>query len=195
MQTAGSIGTVHMMRKSATRSDLIPASSLISTDAPIIDCARMFLRGAAYKGGLGMADAWSIAIAAVSGGALTQFVQMATGWVKQRHDSQHADRTVDAQLEEHRDNLTLKLLDAAQRSVVELQKQVGELLPHMTAAAHLQEALDHLHALLHADGDAEVQAARRRAMAFLRRMRPDVGTLRNAAQLQESARNLMGDAA
>jgi hypothetical protein len=84
-------------------------------------------------------------------------------------------------------------LDTAQRSVVELQKQVGELLPNMTAAAHLQESLDHLHALLHADGQEEVRAARRRANAFLRRMRPEIGDLRNAAQVQESARRLGSD--
>lgn len=189
----GSAGTIHIHRKSAARTariDLIPISSLNSTRTPMIDRMRMFLRGAAYKGVIGMADAWGIAGAAISGGVLTQLFQAGSGWLKQRHDSKHDDRKVDAQLEEHRDNLTLKLLDAAQRSVAELQKQVGELLPHMTAAAHLQEALDHLYALLHADGSSEIRAAQRRASAFLRRMRPEVGDLRNAAQINDSARHM-----
>jgi len=189
----GSTGMSHIPRKMMSRTALdgvMSTSSRNSAAAPSDRWLRMFRHGAAYQGGSGMADVLSIGAAAISGGAVMQGFQMITGWMKQRHESKHADRSVDAQLEEHRDNLTLKLLDTAQRSVVELQKQVGDLLPNMTAAAHLQESLDHLHALLHADGKEEISAARRRANAFLRRMRPEIGDLRNAAQVEESARHV-----
>jgi hypothetical protein len=140
-----------------------------------------------------MSGIMDLAIAAGSGSGGTFLLQSVRDWIKGRGDTSRANRQIDAKLEQHKGDLTLKLLDAAQESVVHLQKQVSDLLPLMPTAAHLAESLDHIHALLHAHGDAEIKAAERRARAFLRRMRPEIGDLRNAAQATESARRVIGD--
>ena len=138
-------------------------------------------------------DVLSLATAAASGGGITLLGQWVGDWFKGRRENERHESSIDAQLEQHRDNLTFKLLEAAQASVEALQKKVDELMPILPAAAHLREALDHIHELLHASGDAEVHAAERRARAFLTRMRPEVGDLRNKIQKARSAENINRD--
>lgn len=106
--------------------------------------------------------------------------------------------TSEAKIEEHRDGLTFDLLRAAREEMSELRKEVTDLRGLTVKVAHIEEALDHIYALLHADGEIEMAAAARRASAFLRRMRPDVvetkGERRNAVQTEISARRLIDDA-
>ena len=139
------------------------------------------------------ADLIGLATAAASGGGVTLLGQWAGDWFKGRRQDAHHERSTDARLEEHRDNLTFKLLEAAQASVEALQKKVDELMPLQPAAAQLREALDHIHELLHAEGPVEEKAAERRARAFLRRVRPEVGDLRNRLQAVRSGQNLRHD--
>jgi hypothetical protein len=110
-------------------------------------------------------------VAASSGGGLTLLAQGASTWLKARGERHSADRTVDAQLEEHRDRLTFELLDAARTEVAAARHEAASLRPMVARLAHFEEALDHIHALLHADTVEEKNAAERRARAFLHRMR------------------------
>lgn len=103
---------------------------------------------------------------AVSGGGLTWLGNNFVRWLRDR-------RTVEARIAQHRDGLTFDLLHAAREEMSELRREVTDLRGLTAKAAHIEEALDHIHALLHAEGVAEMQAAARRAAAFLRRMRPD----------------------
>lgn len=144
-----------------------------------------------------MADVVSLGISAISGGGLLALFQGVTGWAEKRREGhlakQSAQQENDARLEEHRDKLTFDLLTAARSEMAALREEVATLRPINARIAHLEEALDHIHALLNAEGDLEMRSARRRAKAYLRRMRPEVGDLRNAAQAQESAKNILGD--
>lgn len=124
-----------------------------------------------------------LAIAAGGGGGGTLLLKTAIDWMRSRGEA-------GAKIEEHRDQLTFDLLNAAQTQMTALSAELAQLRPLNARIAHLEEALDHLHALLHADGEAECIAARRRARAFLKRMRPDIGDLRNQAQAATSAANL-----
>lgn len=126
------------------------------------------------------------------GGALTLGGQYVIAWMKGRDVRHVADREADAKLEEHRDSLTFDLLNAAREELTAFRQEVSSLRPLQARVAHLEEALDHLHALLHADSDAEWEAAERRAKGFLKRMRPGVGELRNMKQAGESAETLTG---
>lgn len=103
-----------------------------------------------------------------------------------------ANRTADVKREEHRDSLTFDVIDVAREEIRRLNAEAAQLRPLVISMAHLEEALDHLHAMLHAEGEAEAKAAATRARAFLRRMRPQVGDLRNAAQVRQSAETLAG---
>lgn len=140
-----------------------------------------------------MSTVIDLAVAAVSGGGLTIASQSAIGWLKARSESRTAERDTDIRLEEHRDALTFDLLTAARTEMTALRNEVADLRPISVRVAHLEEALDHIHALLHADGEAERKAAERRAKAFLRRMRPEIGDLRNSAQAATSAQRVMRD--
>lgn len=128
-------------------------------------------------------------ISLIAGGGL---VGLATSVLNARNARHQTDRSVDAQVEEHRDSLTFDLLRAAREEMSSLRAEATSLRPLMVHAAHLEEALDHLHALLHSDSDLERAAAEKRAKAFLRRMRPQVGDLRQARQVRESAETLSG---
>lgn len=132
-------------------------------------------------------------IAAGSGGIATHAAQTLSNWMKSRAEIRRSDQEVNAKLEEHRDRLTFDLLDAARAEMALLRTELAELRAGSSKVAHLEEAFDHIHALLHADGDAEVAAAERRAKAFLRRMRPEVGDLRNTIQAVTSAQRILDD--
>lgn len=127
-----------------------------------------------------------LALAAAGGGASTGVFQ----WLRQRTSSS-------ARLQEHWTDTTLKLVETIQE---QLTKALGELEPLRPVKAHLEEALDHLHALLasrKSENAEELIAAERRAQAFLRRMRPPpedaVGEARQEVQRTVSARRLERD--
>ena len=111
----------------------------------------------------------------LGGGGSTVFAQAIAGWWNGRNAEHRSQRDTDVKLEEHRDSLTFDLLAAAREEMAALRSEASSLRPLLFHAAHLEEALDHLYALLHAEGDIERLAAERRAKSFLRRMRPDQG--------------------
>ena len=113
------------------------------------------------------------ALTLAAGGGATGLGTFLVQWQRDRHAEKVTERTADSQIEGQRDGLTLDLLRAAREEMGELRKEMGDQRSLAAKAAHIDEALDHIHALLHADGDVEFAAARRRATAFLRRMRPD----------------------
>jgi len=119
-----------------------------------------------------MAEPLEIMLAIVGGSGGTFVLQLATGWWKARSEDRKTERDADVKLEQHRDQLTFDLLTAAREEMAELRREVAALRPLSGCVAHLEEALDHLHALLHAEGAAAKQAAEQRARMFLRRMRP-----------------------
>jgi hypothetical protein len=132
-----------------------------------------------------------------SGG--TMFSQAIGGWWRDRREAKRDDRSADTRQEEHRDSLTFQLLTAAREEMTTLRSELtsiraeaAQLRPLLVVGAHLEEALDHLHALLHAEGELELRAAERRARAFLKRMRPSIGDLRNMKQASDSAQRLAG---
>lgn len=138
----------------------------------------------------GMLD---LMVAAATGGGGTLVLQNLTEWLKTRGELRRGEREVDVKLEEHRDQLTFDLLTAARDEMTALRSEIAELRPASARVAHLEEALDHIHALLHAEGDIERRAAERRAKAYLRRMRPEIGDLRNSAQRGVSASRVIKD--
>jgi len=130
----------------------------------------------------------------LGGGGGTVFAQAIGGWWSGRREDQRSQRDTDIKLEEHRDSLTFDLLIAAREEMASLRAEAASLRPLMVHAAHLEEALDHLYALLHAEGDLERKAAERRAKAFLKRMRPEPGDKRQAVQTEISAARVIDDA-
>jgi hypothetical protein len=106
-----------------------------------------------------------------SGGGLTLLAQSGTAWLKARGERHRTNRDADVKLEEHRDKLTFDLLDAARVEVAAARDEAASLRPMVARLAHFEEALDHIHALLHAQMGEERKAAERRARAFLSRMR------------------------
>lgn len=127
----------------------------------------------------------------LSGGGVTMVGQYWLAWMKGRGEARRADRDADVKLDSQRDQLTMDLLTQARLEMASLRAEVADLRPLQTRVAHLEEALDHVYALLHAVGPEEERAAHRRATAFLKRMRPDVGDLRNMVQAADSARELV----
>jgi hypothetical protein len=138
--------------------------------------------------------ALTLAAGGSAGGVGTFILQ----WRAAKQANRTADRTADTEIEEHRDGLTLDLLKAARSEMGELRKEMADQRMLSAKAAHIDEALDHIHALLHADGEIEFKAASRRAQAFLKRMRPDPvevkGAERNDVQRAISASNIKRDA-
>ena len=73
-------------------------------------------------------------------------------------------------LEKHRDGLTFQLLDAARSEISQMRTEIEKLRPMESHLYHLQQALDHLDALLNEDNNLRA-VAEINARAFLRRMR------------------------
>lgn len=117
-------------------------------------------------------------------------------WLRGRDERHRADNETDIKIEEHRDGLTVEMLELARSEIKDLRSVVSELRPLVPKLAHLDEALDHLHALLHSCSEGEQRAAERRAAAFLRRMRgiEAKGDERNSVQRAISGENLKRDA-
>lgn len=128
-----------------------------------------------------MIDVAQLVVAAVGGGGTTVIAQGFAAWWRGRGDRYK----VDADIEAHRDNLTLQLLKAARDEAAAARAETVSV--HLV---HLEEALDHIHSLLNAESDDERKAAERRARAFLRRMRPEIGDIRNQRQARRSAEEL-----
>lgn len=141
-----------------------------------------------------MASLMEAAALVLGGGGSTVFVQAVGGWWSGRREDRRNERDTDLKIEEHRDSLTFDLLTAAREEMSALRSEAASLRPLALHVAHLEEALDHLHALLHAEGELEQIAASRRAKAFLKRMRPEAGEKRNAVQAEISAARVIGDA-
>jgi hypothetical protein len=141
-----------------------------------------------------MASLMEAAALVLGGGGSTVFVQAVGGWWSGRREDRRNERDTDLKIEEHRDSLTFDLLTAAREEMSALRSEAASLRPLALHVAHLEEALDHLHALLHAEGELEQIAASRRAKAFLKRMRPEPGEKRNAVQAEISAARVIGDA-
>ncbi len=140
-----------------------------------------------------MTNTLDLAAAASAASIATVAVQALASWIKARGQLHRGDREVDAKLDHQRNELTFDLLAAARAEVAAFAKEVSELRPMSSRMAHLEEALDHISALLHAEGEAEVKAAKRRAQAYLRRMRPEIGDWRNTVQAAKSAKNVIED--
>ena len=132
-----------------------------------------------------MTDVLQMAVVAIGGGGATVVTQAVTGWWKSRGDRYAVDRKVDAEIDASRDQLTIQLLKAARDEAAAARAETVSL--HLI---HLEEALDHIYALLNSDNDIERGAAEKRARAFLRRMRPEIGDLRNQRQVARSAQVL-----
>jgi hypothetical protein len=133
----------------------------------------------------------------VAGGGATSVGTYLIQWRRDRDAKRTSDRKADTAIEEHRDGLTLDLLKAARDEMGELRREMVDQRMLSAKAAHIDEALDHIHALLHAEGEIELLAAQRRAKAFLKRMRPDPvevkGEQRNDVQRTISAANIKRD--
>ena len=124
-------------------------------------------------------------------------------WMKFRGERNRSHIEVEANLEKHRDRLTFDLLDAARAEALALRSEVAiarseaaDLRPLQIRLAHFEEALDHITAMLNAEGEEEKKAAARRARAFLNRMRRLAeanGTLINELQREMSAASLPND--
>jgi hypothetical protein len=134
-----------------------------------------------------MSEGIFIALIAAGGAMIGAFFQaVLPAWFK----GHGAGKLAGVKLEEHRDGLAFDVIDVAREEIQNLRSELAELRPMIPRIAHLEEALDHLHAMLHSDGDIERVAAERRAKGFLRRMRPEIGDLRQLAQVRASAEAL-----
>jgi hypothetical protein len=135
-----------------------------------------------------------VLVAFASGGGATWLGNGLLTWFRDR-DGRHAtDLGHEVKLEEHRDKLTFDLLSAARVEVASARDEVAALRPTVARLAmreaHLDEALDQIDGLLNSDTAEEMKAARRRARAFVNRMRrlADAnGTIRNEAQVAISS--------
>ncbi len=126
-----------------------------------------------------------------SGGVL--IAQHGFGWLKAR------GRT-NADVEKHRDGLTIDMLKAVREELAQMRldlmaarDEADRLRSWQSHLAHFEEALDHIHALMNAEGLEEKRAAERRAQAFLNRMRrlSDArGAIVNELQRQQSGARL-----
>lgn len=97
------------------------------------------------------------------------------------------------ELEKHWTSTTIELVDALHEELRGAKDELAALRPMAVRLAHLEEALDHIHALLASSTDAECIAAERRAKAFLKRMRGDErsGQRRQEVQADVSAETMV----
>ncbi len=134
--------------------------------------------------------------AAASGGGVTLVGQWIAAWISGRGTA----RSADAQIEGQKDSFLLELLKTARTEIASLhtdidglRQEVNVLRPLQARVFLVEEALDHLEAVLNAENEDERRLAERRARAFLKRVRPKVGDLRNSAQVAESAKRVISD--
>jgi hypothetical protein len=99
-----------------------------------------------------MIDTLTTTATLATGSGLTWLGNAAVRWLRDRC-------TGEERIAQHRDGLTFDLLRAAREEMSALRAEVTDLRGLTAKAAHIEEALDHIHALLHAEGEAELRAA------------------------------------
>ena len=137
-----------------------------------------------------LAEGIPLAVLGTAGGWAGNFVLQ---WWKGRDEREGKAIDAKVSLEQHTDKFALELLNAARGEMAVLKNEVDSLRPLQTRVAHLDEALDHIEALLKSEGEEERKAAERRATAFLKRMRRMAearGTILNEIQREESLRSI-----
>ena len=120
----------------------------------------------------------------VAGGGMTWLGQVVLARVNGRAAQDNARIAADADLEKHRDGLTFELLGAARTELTAMRTEVEKLRPLEGHVFHLEEALNHLDALLNATPE-DRRNIERNARAFVNRMRRAQearGNLANEAQ-------------
>ncbi|APZ98078.1 hypothetical protein BWQ93_05975 [Sphingopyxis sp. QXT-31] len=134
-------------------------------------------------------------------GAVVTFIAT-WGWQAYVHRETRQERreTKAAEVEQHRDELTFQLLRAAKDEVAEARKDAKEAREEMNALRaieehfyHFEQALNHLEAVLTADGPEARAVAEKNATAFLARMRrlqQAKGNIQQEIQVIESAHRL-----
>ena len=142
-----------------------------------------------------MVDLATLIPTAMAGGGLTWAGTAIVQWMKNRGEESSARLTTEADLAKHQDSLTFQLLAAARTDLASLRARVEFLQPMEEHLYHLQQALEHIEALLGADEGSRV-LIERGARAFLNRMRRQAdaaGTLANEAQRLASEISLSTD--
>lgn len=132
----------------------------------------------------------SLAGAGVAGGGVTIAAQMVVSWFASRSANHRADRDADIQIDAQQNKLTFDLLTAARADSAAVREELAELRVISARAVRLEESLDHLEAILTAPTEEARHGAEQRARAFLKRMRPSVGDLRQEIQKSASAREI-----
>lgn len=106
-------------------------------------------------------------VSVLAGGGLTAVV---VALINARNARHQTDRTMEAQLEEHRDGLALDLLRTAREERAAMRIEIDRL---RALASHLDDfdlALAHIEALLSADQVGNRRAVERSARKFLSRI-------------------------
>lgn len=149
-----------------------------------------------------MADLGTLIPAIGASGVLGWAGNAALRWIQSREERKQQATNADVALEQHRDKLTLDLLETARTEAKSLREEIAAARAEAAISrslqnrlAHFEEALDHIGNLLSTGTPEEKKASERRATAFLNRMRrlaEAEGTLRNELQIHESEK-LMND--
>lgn len=135
-------------------------------------------------------DILSLCLAGLTGGGFLVIGQVANGMLSNRSSRHGVDRQADVQLDAQQNKLTFDLLAAARADSAAVRQELADHRMVSARAQHLDEALDHLEEILTAEGEIDRKRAEKRARAFLKRMRPTVGDLRQEVQRSDSAREL-----
>lgn len=137
-----------------------------------------------------------VGIGALGTGALTWL------WRVYVHSDARRERreTKAAEVEQHREDLTLELLKAARADSQAARSEIEDVRAENRALQsleqhfyHFEQALDHLEAILTADDEPARVVAERNARAFLLRMRriqQAKGEIQQGIQIIESANRL-----
>ncbi|WP_294357174.1 hypothetical protein [uncultured Sphingomonas sp.] len=133
--------------------------------------------------------------ALVASGALGWVGNAFVEWWKNRGVAAEARTAAEVDLEQHRDGLTFQLLAACRSEIAALTTQIDRLRPMEAAFYDLQQALEHMDALLVTPA-ADRASVERNARAFLNRMRRNAearGTITNEVQRAASTARLLTD--
>lgn len=142
-----------------------------------------------------MAELGKLGGALVASGALGWVGNAAVEWWKNRGVATEARTAAEVDLEQHRDGLTFQLLAASRSEIAALTAQVDRLRPMEASLYDLQQAMEHIEALLNTPA-ADRASVERNARAFLNRMRRNAearGTISNEVQRQTSSARLLTD--
>lgn len=140
-----------------------------------------------------MLDIVTVAVAAVGGGGASHAAQFAVAWLKRRGEHTDHQDDLDADLNKHRDEMLVELLEAARKELALARIEAVELQIHLRRLGHFEEALAHIDALIAAKTVEARAAVERAAGLFLVRMKrleEAYGTARNEVQIEHSAESL-----